>query len=103
MDFSGMNGIQWNPMERNAHWNARRDTLECVVGSVGVCGGKCWETVLGNVVRWKIVKRAAIIERFISQESEFNYQLSNDHVSLDQWLTIVDLMSEARVRFSAST
>ena len=93
------NGLQWDGMESNG----KECALKCASGYVGVCGGKCWESVLGNVVRWNIVKRAAIIERFISQESDLNYQLSNDHVSLDQWLTIVDLMSEARVRFSAST
>ena len=108
MDFNGMdcglqwismglNGIQWKGMRTGIRvgirWSVWWEVLECVVGSVG--------RVLGNVVRWKIVKRAAIIDRFISQEYEFNYQLSNDHVSLDQWLSIVDPTPETRVRFSA--
>ena len=55
-------GIQWNSMELNAHWNSTEwnaHALECASGYVGVCGGKCWESVLGNVER-KIAIRAAI-------------------------------------------
>ena len=64
MDFNGMdwnsmefNGIQWNAHWNSTEWNAH--ALECASGYVGVCGGKCWESVLGNVER-KIAIRAAI-------------------------------------------
>ena len=78
MDF---NGMDWNSMEFNgmgcvlefngAHWNSMEwndlcitfalplHALECASGYVGVCGGKCWDSVLGNVER-KIAIRAAI-------------------------------------------
>lgn len=64
LDFNGIQwngmrtGIQWNGMR--THWNARRYTLECVVGSVGKV---CWETLSGKS---RYVLRS-IIETFISE------------------------------------
>ena len=55
-------GIQWNSMEWNAYWNSMEWNAhgpEIASVCVGVCGGKCWDSVLGNVER-KIAIRPAI-------------------------------------------
>ena len=58
--------MEWNAYWNSMEWNAH--ALECASGYVGVCGGKCWESALGNVER-KIAIRAVIIETFISEET----------------------------------
>ena len=83
-------------MEWNAHWNSMEwnaHALECASVYVGVCGGKrCAEN-----------RETCCNNRRFHLGNDFNYQFINDHVSLDQWLSIVDPMPEARVRFSPST
>ena len=102
------NGIQWNGMRTGMRTGMRvgilwsvRDTLECVVGSVG----RVWWEVLGECggKRCAENRETCCNNRNFYLGNDFNYQLINDHVSLDQWLSIVDPMPEARVRFSPST